>query len=138
MTPDTSLSGIETAVIVLAAAQALQTALFLALLIGGWVAYARTKASLEREIAALRVLAERAVDTLRDTAAVVSRAAGAVNDTVTEGRDAVQTVASWATPLASAVSSPRAAAAAAVWRGIRWWRRRRDEARHGRAIAAPR
>ncbi len=135
---DTSLSGIETAVIVMAAAQAVQTLLFLALLIGGWVLYARTRASLEREVETLRSLVERAVDTVQDAAQVVSRAAGAVNDTVSDGREAMQAVTSWASPLASAVSAPRAAAATAVWRGIRWWRRRREEARHTRALTAPR
>lgn len=126
---------IETAVTVLAVSQALETALFVVLLIGGWIAYARTRASLEREIHSLRVLLGRAVDTVHETALAVSRAAGAVNETVADGRDAVQAVTSWASPLAEAVTSPRAAAAAAVWRGIRWWRRRRDQARHTRALS---
>ena len=130
MTTDTAV--LEGALTVMAISMAIQTLLFIAAAVAGFVAWRRTtealaeaKAKAEAQVAELRVYLDRMAATVDETALALRRGTNAVDDVVSDVRDAMGTVRNSVGSVAQVVTAPRAALALGLWRGIQVWRRRR-------------
>lgn len=130
MTTDTAV--LEGALIVMAVSMAVQTLLFIAAAVAGVVAWRRTtdalteaRAKAEAQVAELRVYLDRLAATVDQTALALRRGTNAVDDVVSDMRDAMGTVRNSVGSVAQVVTAPRAALALGLWRGIQVWRRRR-------------
>jgi hypothetical protein len=130
MTTDTAV--LEGALTVMAISMAVQTLLFIAAAVAGFIAWRRTtealaeaKAKAEAQVAELRVYLDRMAATVDETALALRRGTNAVDDVVSDVRDAMGTVRNSVGSVAQVVTAPRAALALGLWRGIQVWRRRR-------------
>jgi hypothetical protein len=130
MTTDTAV--LEGALTVMAISMAIQTLLLIAAAVAGFIAWQKTtealaeaKAKAEAQVAELRVYLDRMAATVDETALALRRGTNAVDDVVSDVRDAMGTVRNSVGSVAQVVTAPRAALALGLWRGIQVWRRRR-------------
>ena len=130
MTTDTVV--LERALVVMAISMAVQTLLFIGAAIVAFIAWRRATAAIadakdraEAQVAELRVYLDRMAATVDDTARALRRGQDAVDDVMTDVRDAMGTVRNSVGSVAQVVSGPRAALALGLWRGIQIWRKRR-------------
>lgn len=141
MTTDTAV--LERAVVVMAICMAIQTVMFIAAAVGGFVAWRRTtvavreaRAAVDAQIAELRTHLAHMSDTVDETAGALRRGTEAVDGVMTDVRDAMGSVRSSVGSVASAVSSPGTALALGVLEGIRVLRKRRAASRLEEAVAS--
>ena len=111
MTADTAV--LERALTVMAICMSVQTLLCIVASVAAFVTWRRATAALTEA----KVKADRQVDLLRGT--------NAVDDVVSDVRDAMGTVRNSVGSVASMVTAPRAALALGLWRGLQGWRKRR-------------
>jgi hypothetical protein len=130
-------AGMERALTVMAVSLALQTVLMLAAIVGAWVAYRRTVAALQDEMRDLRAKADAIALTVERAVEAVERGTDSVGAVVDDARQAVETVGNWTGTVATALATPRTAAALGVLRGLRWWRDRRERRRRQDAGYGP-
>jgi hypothetical protein len=130
MTTDTAV--LERALVVMAVAMSVQTLLFIGAAVGAFIAWRRAtealveaRARAEAQVAELRGFLDRMSITVDETARALRRGTSAADDLMTDVRDAMGTVRTSVGSVASVVSSPRAALAVGVWKGIQFWRKRR-------------
>jgi len=130
MTTDTAV--LEGALTVMAISMVVQTLLFIAAAVAGFIAWRRTtealaeaKAKAESQVAELRVYLDRMAVTVDETARALRRGTDTVDDVITDMRDAMGTVRSSVGSVAQAVTAPRTALALGVLQGIQIWRKRR-------------
>ena len=130
MTTDTAV--LENALTVMAISMVVQTLLFIAAAVAGFIAWRRTtdaladaKAKAESHVAELRVYLDRMAATVDETAGALRRGTDTVDDAINDMRDAMGTVRSSVGTMAQVVTAPRAALALGLWRGIQVWRKRR-------------
>ena len=116
----------------MAISMAVQTLLLIAAAVAGFIAWRKTtealaeaKAKAEAQVAELRVYLDRMAATVDETALALRRGTNAVDDVVSDVRDAMGTVRNSVGSVAQVVTAPRAALALGLWRGIQVWRRRR-------------
>jgi len=136
MTTDTVV--LERALIVMAICMAVQTVMFIAAAVGGMVAWRRTtaavreaKTAVDAEMAELRAHLAHMSDTVDETAGALRRGTEAVDDVMTDMRDAMGSVRSSVGSVASAVKSPGTALAMGLLHGIQVLRKHRAENRLG-------
>lgn len=134
MTTDTAV--LETALMVMAVCMAIQTVMFIAAAIGGFIAWRRTTAALtdarlaaEAQVAELRVHLEHVAATVDEAARALIKGTSAVDGVMTDMRHAMGTVRNSVGTVASVVSGPRTALALGLWKGLQTWRKRRDAQR---------
>ena len=128
----TDIAVLERAVIVMAACMAIQTALLAGVAVAAFVAWRRTTvavaeatAKAEAQIADLRLYLDRMAVTVDETARVLRRGTSAVDDVMTDVREAMGTMRASVGTVAQVVNAPRAALALGLWRGLQFWRKRR-------------
>jgi hypothetical protein len=128
----TDIAVLERALVVMAVCLVVQTLLFLAAGIGALLAWRRAAAALveakdvaEQQVVELRGHIERISSRVDEAARAVSRGSSAVDDVMTDVRDAMGTMKNSVGSVASVVTPQRAALALGVWRGIQTWRKRR-------------
>ena len=128
----TDIAVLERALIVMAVCLVIQTLLFVSAGVGAYVAWHRASAALvaakaaaEAQAAELRLHLIRISGTVDEAARALRRGTTAVDDVVTDVRDAMGTMRNSVGSVASVVMAPRAALALGVWRGIQMWRTRR-------------
>ena len=128
----TDISVVERALVVMAVCMGLQTVIFVAAAIAGFVAWRRTADALAEartearaQVAEFRAHLDHISGTVDEAARALLRGSSAVDDVITDMRDAVGSVKSSVGSVASVVTAPRAALALGLWRGIQVWRRRR-------------
>lgn len=128
----TDIAVLERALIVMAVCLVIQTLLFVAAGVGAFVAWRRASAALveakavaEAQVAELRAHLIRISGTVDQAARSLRRGTTAVDDVMTDVRDAMGTMKYSVGSVASVVTAPRAALALGVWRGIQMWRKRR-------------
>jgi hypothetical protein len=117
---------VETALVVIAVSLAVQTALFVGGAVAVLVGYQRARAAVAEELRELRATSDDIARSLHRAADAVGRGSDAVGAAVDDARHAVQHVSSWTGTVATAITTPRTAAAMGVLRGVQWWRRRRQ------------
>lgn len=134
MTTDTAV--LETALMVMAVCMVIQTVMFIAAAIGGFIAWRRTTAALrdarltaEAQVAELRVHLEHVAATVDEAARALIKGTSAVDGVMTDMRHAMGTVRNSVGTVASVVSGPRTALALGLWKGLQTWRKRRDAQR---------
>lgn len=132
----TETAELETAPIVMAVCMAIQTVMFIGVVVGGFIAYRRATAALteakraaEAQVAELRGHLEHVSATVDEAAQALIRGTSAVDDVMTEVRDAMGTVKNSVGTVASVVSGPRTALALGLWKGLQSWRKHRDARR---------
>ena len=128
----TDIAVLERALIVMAVCLVIQTLLFLGAGAGVFIAWRRASAALEEAKAAaeaqaaeLRTHLIRISGTVDEAARALRRGTTAVDDVMTDMRDAMGTVRNSVGSVASVVTAPRAALALGLWRGVQMWRKRR-------------
>jgi hypothetical protein len=128
---------VETTLIVIAVSLSVQTLL----LVGGsfavWVAYRRAQAAVSEEVRELRATTDDIARTLQRAADAVGRGSDAVGDAVSDARHAVHSVGALTSTVATAIATPRTAAAMGVLKGVQWWRRRRQAKRRQPSDVTP-
>jgi hypothetical protein len=124
------LAVVERALVVIAVTQVLQTALIVVGLAAAWIGYRRAATAVDREMRELRAKTAEVVRLVQQAGDAVGRGTDAVSAVVDDARHAVETVGSWSSVAATALGTPRAAAALGVLRGIQWWRSRRARRNH--------
>jgi len=109
-----------------------QTLLFMGAAVAGVLAWRRAtaaladaKATANAQVAELRAYLDRLAITVDEPARVLRRGTMAVDDVMTDVRDAMGTVRNSVGSVASVVTGPRTALALGLWRGIHAWRKRR-------------
>jgi hypothetical protein len=137
MTTDTAV--LERALVVMAIAMSVQTLLFIGAAVAAFIAWRRTTDALtearvmvDAQLADLRGYLDRMSLTVDETARALRVGTTAVDEVMTDMRDAVGdvrdavgTVRNSVGTVASVVTAPRAALALGLWRGISIWRKRR-------------
>lgn len=128
----TDIAVLERALVVMAVCLVVQTALFVSAAVGAFIAWRRASAALvdakaaaEAQAAELRLHLIRISGTVDEAARALRRGTTAVDDVMTDVRDAMGTMRNSVGSVASVVTAPRAALALGVWRGIQMWRTRR-------------
>jgi len=141
MTTDTA--GLEAALTVMAVSMVIQTLLFIAAAVAGFVAWRRTTVALaeakvkaEAQVAELRAYLDRMALIVDETARALRRGTTAVDDVMSDVRDAMGTVRSSVGTVANVVTAPRAALALGLWRGFEFWRKRRAAQREAEAATS--
>lgn len=132
----TDIAVLERAMVVMAVCMAVQTLLCVAASIAAFVAWRRAsdalaevRASAESQAQELRLHLNRMSDTVDETARALRHGTAAVEEVITDARDAVGTVRNSVGTVASVVSGRRAALAVGLLKGFQVWRRRREEQR---------
>jgi hypothetical protein len=130
MPTDTAV--LERTLIVMAICMAIQTVMFVAAAIGGFVAWRRTteaitaaKVAAELQIADLKEKLERVSANVEEAAHAVIRGASAVDGAVHDARESFDNVKSSVGSVAKVVAAPEAAIAMSLWRGFQFLRKRR-------------
>jgi hypothetical protein len=130
MPTDTAV--LERTLMVMAVCMAIQTAMFVAAAIGGFIAWRRTtdalseaRAAAEAHIADLQAKFEHVSATVDEAASAVIRGASAVDGAVSDARESFGNVKSSVGSVAKAVAAPEAAIAMSLWRGYQFLRKRR-------------
>lgn len=138
----TDIAVVERALTVMAVCIAVQTLLMVVAGVAAFIAWRRTAVAVaearlaaEAQVAELRARLDGIAGTVDEAARALLRGTTAVDDVMTDVRDAMGTVRHSVGYVASAVTAPRAALAMGLWRGIQMWRTRRA-ARRVRATAA--
>jgi hypothetical protein len=138
----TDIAVVERALMVMAAAMAIQTLLFVGGAIGAFIAWRKasaaleeTKATVNAQLAQLQLHVTRLSATADEVMGSVRRGTDAVGAVVSDVTDAVGTVRNSVGTVAAVVTAPRAALALGVVRGIKLWRKHRASQRL--AAAAP-
>ena len=128
----TDIAVLERAMVVMAASMVVQTLLCIAGAVAALVAWRRAAAALieaktiaQAQAVELRAHLERMSDTVDETAQALRHGTNAVDEAITDVRDAMGTVSRSVGSVASAVTAPRAALAVGVLEGIKYWRKRR-------------
>jgi hypothetical protein len=128
----TDIVVLERAVIVMAVCMAIQTVILVGAAIAAFIAWRRTTEALavasartEAQVAELRSYLDRMAATVDETARALRRGTSAVDDVMTDVRDAMGTMRTSVGTVAQVVSAPRAALALGLWRGLQFWRKRR-------------
>jgi cytochrome c-type biogenesis protein CcmH/NrfG len=128
----TDIAVLERALIVMAVCLVIQTLLFMATGVGAFIAWRRASAALleakvaaEAQAAELRSHLIRISSTVEEAARSFTRGTTAVDDVMSDVRDAMGTMRNSVGTVASVVTAPRAALALGVWRGVQMWRKRR-------------
>jgi hypothetical protein len=128
----TDIAVLERALTVMAVCLVIQTLLFVSAGVGAFVAWRRASAALveakaaaEAQAAELRLHLIRISGTVDEAARALRRGSAAVDDVMTDVRDAMGTMRNSVGTVAAVVAAPRAALALGVWRGIQMWRTRR-------------
>lgn len=128
----TDIAVLERAMVVMAASMVVQTLLCIAGGVAALVAWRRAAAALieaktiaQAQAVELRAHLERMSDTVDETAQALRHGTNAVDEAITDVRDAMGTVSRSVGSVASAVTAPRAALAVGVLEGIKYWRKRR-------------
>ena len=132
----TDIAVLERAVIVMAICMAIQTAILAGAAVAAFIAWRRTTTALaeaaartEGQVAELRAYLDRMAGTVDETARALRRGTSAVDEVITDVRDAMGTMKSSVGTVAQAVTAPRAALALGLLRGLQVWRKRRAEQR---------
>ena len=130
MPTDTAV--LEQALVVMAVCLVIQTMLFIAMAVGGFIAWRRAAEALaqaktlaEAQAAELRGHLNRISATVDSAAQALLKGSSAVDDVVSDMKDAMGSVRTSVGSVASVVTAPRAALALGLWRGIQMWRKRR-------------
>ena len=141
MPADTAV--LERALIVMAVCMALQTLLFVGGAIAMFVAWRRTaaalagaKATADAQIAEWRGYLDHMSHTVDEVGRAVVRGTTAVDDVVSDMRDAVGTVGRGVGAVASVVTGPRTALALGLLKGLQVWRKRRAAQRLSAAVTS--
>jgi hypothetical protein len=92
-------------------------------------ALTEVRAAAEAQAQELRQHLGRMSDTVDETARALRHGTAAVEETITDMRDAVGTVKNSVGSVASVVTGQRAAIAVGLLKGIQVWRRRREQQR---------
>lgn len=121
----TDAAGVERALVVIAVSLVLQTLLLATAVVAGWIAYRRAAETLRRELRELTLRTDEVAATVRRAADAVGRGTDAVSAAMDDARHAAESVGAWTGSLATALTTPRTAAAYGVLRGVQWWRHRR-------------
>lgn len=123
---------LERTLIVMAVCMAIQTVMFVAAAIGGFVAWRRTtdavgaaKLAAEEQIADLQEKLAQFSATVDEAANAVIRGASAVDGAVSDARESFGNVKSSVGSVAKAVAAPEAAIAMSLWRGYQFIRNRK-------------
>jgi hypothetical protein len=139
----TDIAVLERAVIVMAICMAIQTALMVGVAIAAFIAWRRTTTALaevsartEAQVAELRAYLDRMAGTVDEAARALRRGTSAVDDVITDVRDAMGTMKSSVGTVAQVVTGPRAALALGLLRGLQVWRKRRAEQRMAAAVTS--
>jgi len=139
----TDIAVLERAMVVMAVAMAIQTLLLVAGVIAAFVAWRRAADAMaearlmaEAQAQQLRAHLERMSDTVDETARALRHGTAAVEDVITDARDAVGTVRNSMGTVASVVTGKRAALAVGLYKGFQIWRQRRDRQREEQRLAA--
>lgn len=134
MTTDTA--ALERLLMVMAICMAVQTVMFVAVAIGGFIAWRRAtdavsaaKAAAEAQVLELRGHLEHVSATVDEAARALIRGTSAVDGVMTDVRDAMGTVRNSVGTVASVVTGPRTALALGLLRGLQTWRKRRTAQR---------
>jgi hypothetical protein len=119
--------------VVMAVCMAIQTMLCIAGAVAGFAAWRRSVAALaemrsmvEQQAHELRTHLGRMSATVDETARALRHGTAAVEEVITDARDAVGNARHAVGSVASVVTARRAAVAVGVWKGIQMWRRRRE------------
>jgi cytochrome c-type biogenesis protein CcmH/NrfG len=138
----TDIAVLERAMVVMAICMGIQTLLCIAGAIGAFVAWRRAGVALAevRSAAAaqaqeLRVHLDHMSAAVDETARAVRRGSDAVDEVITDVRDAYGTVRESVGTVASVVTARRAALAVGLWQGVQMWRQRREKQRDGQRLA---
>lgn len=130
----TDIAVLERAVVVMAVCLVIQTLLFVAAGVGGFIAWRRASAALaeaktlaQAQAAELQAHLGRITGTVEETARALRRSTSSADGLVTDVRDVMGSVRDSVGSVASVVTAPRAALAIGLWRGIQMWRKRRAE-----------
>ena len=128
----TDIVVLERALVVMAVCFVIQTLLFVAASVGAFTEWRRAKAALveakaasEAQVAELRTHLIRLSATVDEAARAFRRSTLAVDEVMTDVRDAMGTVRHSVGTVASVVTAPRAALALGLWRGVQMWRKHR-------------
>ncbi len=139
----TDIAVLERAVIVMAICMAIQTVVMVGAAIAAFIAWRRTttavaevSARTEAQVAELRAYLDRMAGTVDETARALRRGTSAVDDVITDVRDAMGTMKSSVGTVAQVVTGPRAALALGLLRGLQVWRKRRAEQRMAAAATS--
>jgi hypothetical protein len=127
----------------MAVSMVIQTLLFVAAAVAGFIVWRRTtealaeaKALAEAQVAELRIYLDRMAFTVDETARSLRRGTDAVDDVMSDVRDAMGTVRNSVGTVASVVSAPRTALALGLLRGLQVWRKRRAAQRVAEAATS--
>ena len=136
MTADTAV--LERALTVMAICMSLQTLLCIVASVAVFVTWRRATAAItdaklkaDRQVDELRAHIERMSSRVDELANALMRGTHAVDEVVSDVRDAMGTVRNSVGSVASMVTAPRAALALGLWRGLQGWRKRRAVERPG-------
>jgi hypothetical protein len=128
----TDIAVLERALIVMAVCLVIQTLLFVSAGVGAFVAWRRASAALveakaaaEAQAAELRLHLIRISGTVDEAARALRRGSTAVDDVMSDVRDAMGTMRNSVGSVAAVVTAPRTALALGLWRGMQMWRTRR-------------
>lgn len=144
------LAGMERALVVIAVCVVVQTLLVLGAALGAWLAYRRTAALASEQLKLLHAKTDDIAASVQKAVDAVDRGTEAfrlvmddarttvqaVSTAVDDARDSMRTVSDWTGNVVTAMSTPKAAAAYGVMRGVQWWRRRRETKARASAIAS--
>lgn len=132
----TDIAVLERAMVVMAVCMGIQTLLCVAGAIGAFVAWRRAgvaiaevRLALAGQAHELRAHLGHMSDTVDETARALRHGSAAVDEVITDVREAVGTVRNSVGTVASVMTAPRTALAVGVLKGIQVWRRRREEQR---------
>jgi len=141
MPTDTAV--LERALIVMAVCMAIQTLLFTSGAIAAFIAWRRTtiaaaemKATAEAQLSEMRGYLDRMSARVDEAADAFVRGTSAVDNAVSDMRDAMGTVRSSVGSVASVVTGPRAALAVGLLKGFQMWRKRRAAQRVAAAVTS--
>jgi hypothetical protein len=128
----TDIAVLERALTVMAVCLVIQTLLFVSAGVGAFVAWRRASAALveakaaaEAQAAELRLHLIRISGTVDEAARALRRGSTAVDDVMSDVRDAMGTMRNSVGSVAAVVTAPRTALALGLWRGMQMWRTRR-------------
>jgi hypothetical protein len=120
-----------------------QTLMFIGVAIGGLIAYRRatdalveTRRAADIHIAELRGRFEHVSATVDEAAQALIRGTTAVDEVMTDVRDAMGSVKNSVGTVASVVAGPRTALALGLWKGLQSWRKHRDARSVGATVAS--
>ena len=130
---------LERVLMVMAASMVIQTILFLAAAIAGVVAWRRSTEALKEvkaQVGELRIFLDRISARVDEASDALIRGTAAVDDVVTDVREAMGSVRNSVGNVASMVAGPKTALAVGLMKGVQVWRNRRAAQRLASAGAS--